>query len=55
MDSNEESLDSQWQRIDARTDKAARDLANVEKKLDALKSDVEFWEIVLELNGKASK
>ena len=55
MDNSNESLDRQWREIDARMKKTAKDLLNIEAKLNVLLSDIQFWEIVLELDGEAAK
>jgi PIN domain nuclease of toxin-antitoxin system len=55
MDNNSESLDRQWLEIEAKMKKTAKDLINIEKKLNVLMSDIQFWEIVLELDGEAAK
>lgn len=55
MDDSRESLDREWREIDAKMEKASRDLSEAERKLNALKSDIQFWEIALKLDDEASK
>jgi len=55
MDNSSESLDRQWREIDAKMRKTGKDLLNIEKKLNVLLSDIQFWEIVLELDGETTK
>lgn len=55
MDNSSESLDRQWREIDAKMKKTGKDLLNIEKKLNVLLSDIQFWEIVLELDGETTK
>lgn len=55
MDKGRESIDQEWQRINAKVDKTEKDLKAAEKKLDKLKLDVEFWSIVLKSDDKASE
>jgi len=56
MEDSRESLDRQWEEIDARVEKSAKDLSDVEKRLNALKADIKFWEIALkvDLDGEAA-
>jgi len=55
MDNSSESLERQWREINAKLKKTEKDLINIDKKLNVLMSDIQFWEIVLELDGEAAK
>lgn len=50
MDDSRESLDRQWDEINARVEKSEKDLLDVEKRLNALKADIQFWEIALKVD-----
>jgi len=54
MEHNESSewIHEEWDRIDAKVDRTAKNLEEVGRKLDALVTDIQFWEMVLELDDE---
>jgi hypothetical protein len=55
MEDDREFLDNEWDQIDARLASAEADIASVQKRLEALKADIQFWEIAFKVDlGKAA-
>jgi len=55
MEDSREFLDDEWDEIDTRLSSAEALMASVQKRLEVLKSDIQFWTVVLELDDKAGK
>lgn len=55
MENSSEWIHNEWQSIDARAEKAAKDLAEASRRLDALMTDIEFWNIVFDSEEEAAE